>query len=111
MVFKGPSLGQLEYVVMLALTRLGGEAYGMEVRREIQEKTGREISIGAVYTTLDRLEGKGMLRSVIGQPIAERGGRARRTFQVSPQGAQALRETQAALDSLSDGLFPEGSGA
>jgi PadR family transcriptional regulator, regulatory protein PadR len=111
MIFKGAPLGQLEHVVMLALTRLGGTAYGMEVRREIREKTGREISIGAVYTTLDRLEGKGLLQSVIGQPVAERGGRARRTFHVTPKGARALRDTQAALDSLSHGLFPEGRGA
>lgn len=111
MVLKEAPLGQLEYVVMLALTRLGGEAYGMQVRREIREKTGREISIGAVYTTLDRLEEKGMLRSEIGRPTPERGGRARRTFQVLAKGFRALRKTQSTLSSLSEGLFPEGRGA
>jgi PadR family transcriptional regulator, regulatory protein PadR len=77
---RGDLLGSLECVVLLALVRLGPEAYGMTVRREIEKRTGRDISIGAVYATLERLETKGFVSSFTGEPTAERGGRAKRLF-------------------------------
>ena len=87
------NLGELEQILLLALLRLGGEAYGAALRAEILERTGRSITPGAIYPTLDRLEGRGLLRSRIGGATAERGGRARRYFKVTAAG---LREVKAA---------------
>ena len=87
---RGDFLGSLEQIVMLAVMRLGADAYGMTVRREIEARTGREISIGAVYATLERLEAKGYVSSFTGEPTAERGGRAKRHFEIEAAGHQAL---------------------
>jgi PadR family transcriptional regulator PadR len=97
-------LGSLEYIVLLALVRLGPEAYGMTVRREIEERTGRDISIGAVYATLERLEAKGYVSSFTGEPTAERGGRAKRLFQIEAAGQRALRASQEAIRKMTAGL-------
>ena len=91
-------------MVLLALLRLGNDAYGMEVRREIERRTGRDVSIGAVYTTLDRLERKGWAAHRMGEPTAERGGRAKKHYRVLSAGARVLRETRDALDVMWDGL-------
>lgn len=93
-------LGEFEQVVLLAVAHLGGEGYGMTVRREIERRTGREVSIGAVYATLDRLERKGFVRSREGDPTPERGGRARRHFALERAGAQALTRTQRMLEQM-----------
>jgi DNA-binding PadR family transcriptional regulator len=93
-------LGEFEQLVLWAVARLGEEGYGMTIRREIEERTGRSVSIGAVYTTLDRLERKGHVRSRVGEPTAERGGRARRHFELRESGARALREARAVLTSM-----------
>lgn len=87
-------MGEFELMVLLALLRLGNDAYGMEVRQEIQERTGREVSYGAVYTTLDRLERKGYVAHRVGERLPERGGRARRYFRVEPVGKSALRSSR-----------------
>jgi PadR family transcriptional regulator, regulatory protein PadR len=79
---RGELLGSLEHIILLALARLDGNAHGMIVRREIEERTGRNISIGAVYATLERLEAKGYVSSSTGDPTPERGGRAKRLFRV-----------------------------
>ena len=92
-------LGVLEEQVIVAVLRTGDEAYGMNVRREIERVTGRELAIGAVYATLDRLEAKGLLRST----RAMREG-ARRTFAVTAAGARALTETRAMRDALWQGV-------
>ena len=99
-------MGEFEQLVLLALLRLGNDAYGMEVRSEIEARTGRDISIGAVYTALDRLERKRFLRHRMGEPTAERGGRAKKHFTVLPAGAAALSATRSALDSMWEGLAP-----
>ena len=101
---RGEFLGSLEQIVMLAAMRLGSDAYGMTVRREIETRTGREISIGAVYATLERLEAKGYVRSFTGEPTAERGGRAKRHFEITAAGERTLRASQDALSSMSAGL-------
>ena len=101
---RGEFLGSLEHIVLLALVRLGSNAYGMTVRREIEERTGRNISIGAVYTTLERLEAKGYVRSAVGEPTAERGGRAKRLFQIEADGQSALRTSQDAIRKMTRGL-------
>src|SRR5690349_19420762 len=97
-------LGSLEHVVLLAVMRLGSDAYGMTVRREIESTTGRDISIGAVYATLVRLESKGLVKSHIGEPTAERGGRAKRHVSLTAAGKRALRTTHDVLRKMSDGL-------
>jgi DNA-binding PadR family transcriptional regulator len=97
-------LGSLEHIVLLAVMRLGEEAYGITVRKEIESATGRELSIGAVYATLVRLEAKGFVRSYAGEPTAERGGRAKRYFRVTADGKGVLRNTHAIIQKLSAGL-------
>lgn len=99
------ALGEFEHVVLLAVLRLGEDAYGMEVRREIEERTGRDVSTGAVYATLDRLEEKGLVASGLSDPTPERGGRARRIFRVTAAGSRALREARRILARMSYGLF------
>jgi DNA-binding PadR family transcriptional regulator len=79
-------LGEFEQIVLLAVARLDGEAYGMRIRQEIEERSGRAVSIGAVYATLDRLEDKGYVRT----SDDASGGRARRFFTVPPAGIEAL---------------------
>jgi PadR family transcriptional regulator, regulatory protein PadR len=101
---KGDSLGEFEQLVMLAVLRLREEAYGMTVRREIEERTGRECTIGAVYATLDRLEQKGLVRSRETAATLDRGGRPRRTYQVTAAGEKSLQETRKALASMMEGL-------
>jgi PadR family transcriptional regulator PadR len=101
---RGDLLGSLEYIVLLALVRLGPEAYGMTVRREIEKRVGRNLSIGAVYATLDRLEAKGFVSSTIGQPTAARGGRAKRHFRIEADGERALKASEDAIRRMSAGL-------
>lgn len=103
-------LGGFEHVVLLGLLRLREEnAYGVTVRQEIEARTGREVSIGAVYATLDRLEAKGYVKSRLGDPTPERGGRSKRFFRVTPQGLSVVNRTHRALQSLADGLEIIGS--
>ena len=97
-------LGEFEQMVLLALVRLGPEAYGATVRREIELRARREVSISAVYTTLERLEQKGLVRSRIGEPTRERGGRRRRHFELLPLGARSLREAYDALAGMTAGI-------
>ncbi len=84
--------------------RLGEDAYGMKVRREIADRTGRDVAIGAVYATLDRLAAKGLVKSSLGEPTAERGGRAKRTFLITPAGLRAVEQTQENLREMVEGL-------
>jgi PadR family transcriptional regulator PadR len=101
---RGDLLGSLEYIVLLALVQLGPAAYGMSVRREIERRTGRNLSIGAVYATLDHLEAKGLVGSIIGEPTAARGGRAKRHFRIEGAGERALRASEDAIRKMSAGL-------
>jgi PadR family transcriptional regulator, regulatory protein PadR len=101
---RGELLGSLEHIVLLALVRLKSNAYGMTVRREIEERTGRNISIGAVYTTLERLEAKGYVSSSLGEPTAERGGRAKRLFQIESEGEEVLQASQEVIRKMTLGL-------
>lgn len=97
-------MGEFEQLVLLALLRLDNDAYGMEVLEEIQLRTGRDVSYGAVYTTLDRLEQKGYVTHRMGEATPERGGRARKYFRVQPEGRAALRATQEALQVMWEGV-------
>ena len=97
-------LGEFEHVILLALLRLEDRAYGVAVRQEIERRTDREVSIGAVYATLDRLERKGYVTSHRGDPTPERGGRSKRFFRVTAQGVEAVNRTIRALQSMTEGL-------
>src|SRR6202050_2277797 len=97
-------LGEFEHIVVLALLRLQDKAYGVTVRQEIELRTRREVSIGAVYATLDRLETKGYIKSYHGDPSPERGGRSKRLFQVTEKGGTAVNRTHRALRSMTEGL-------
>jgi len=97
-------MGEFEQLVLLAILRVDNDAYGMEVRTEIEKRTGREVSYGAVYTALDRLESKGYVAHRLGEPTAERGGRARKYFRVLPAGLEALRNTRRALAVMWEGV-------
>ena len=97
-------LGEFEHIVLLALLRLQDGAYGVTVRQEIQTRTNREVSIGAVYATLDRLQAKGYAKSFRGEPTPERGGRSKRFFCVTALGVRAVNHTQLALARMTEGL-------
>lgn len=101
-----PKLGEFEQVVLLAVMRLGPDSYGVAIRKEIEARTGRDVSLGAIYPTLDRLEAKGFVSSRRGPPTAERGGRAKRHFRLEPSGAEALRRSWEEFTSLWKGFEP-----
>jgi PadR family transcriptional regulator, regulatory protein PadR len=107
---KRSNLGDFELMVMLALMRLGDAAYGVPISREIELQSGREVALGSVYATLERLEGRGLVSSYLGKPTAERGGKAKRYFRVTSNGLRKVRETRQALIKLWHGL-PELEGA
>jgi PadR family transcriptional regulator PadR len=99
-------LGEFEQLVLLAVLRLDGDAYGMTIRQTLQTIANRPSSLGSVYTTLDRLEDKGLLTSLVGKPLAERGGRARKFFKITGAGAQALKFALKSAESMKAGLEP-----
>jgi len=101
---RGVQLGDFEQLVLLGVLRLGEEAYGAAIRQEIHARSGRDVSINAVYTTLDRLEAKGLLRSSIGEPTPQRGGRRRKFYEVRPAGMAAARHAYQSLRAMADGL-------
>src|ERR1700756_5702283 len=104
------ALGEFEQAVMLAIHRLGPDAYGVPIRRDLSERLGRAVSVGAVYTALERLEGKGFVSSWTGGATAERGGRAKRFYRIEAPGHRALDAARVVTRSLWAGL-PEGAPA
>jgi DNA-binding PadR family transcriptional regulator len=98
------NLGEFEQLTLLAILRLGDQAYGVTIRAELAERTGRTIAPGALYTTLERLEAKGIITSRMGDPTPQRGGRAKRYVTVTAAGVQALRRAVKAYERLLDGL-------
>jgi DNA-binding PadR family transcriptional regulator len=93
-------LGAFDLMILLALMRLGDEAYGVAIARSIEEATGRPIALATLYVILGRLERKGLVSSQLGEPTAERGGRAKRYFRVSAKGVREVRSAQHVLVSL-----------
>ncbi len=87
-------LGSLELAALLAVARLGDDAYGLAIRRDLEDRLGRAYSVGAVYTTLQRLEDKGLLRSASTAPLPVRGGRSRRRFALTGAGTRAMRNAE-----------------
>src|SRR5215510_7556722 len=100
------SLGEFEQSVLLAIAHLRRSAYGVTVRREIEARTGREISVGALYTAFDRLERKGYIRSTASDPTPDRGGRSKRHVSLTPAGIGALKRSRLMLDRMWAGLDP-----
>jgi PadR family transcriptional regulator, regulatory protein PadR len=100
----GPFLAEFELYVMLAIARLGDEAYGARVRQEIERRTGRPVSIGALYSTLARLDAKGLLRLRTEKPAPGQRGRTRRYCDLTTEGTHALRHSATMLSRMMDGL-------
>jgi PadR family transcriptional regulator PadR len=101
---KRTHLGDVELMVLLAVVRLGDDAYGVPISKELLNLAGREVALGSIYAALDRIEQKGFVTSSIGDPTPERGGRAKRYFRVTPAGIRALRITRTALTKLWSGV-------
>jgi PadR family transcriptional regulator PadR len=98
------TLGDFEQLVLLGVLRLADESYGAAIREEIHQRSGRDVSINAVYTTLDRLETKGLLRSAIGDPTPQRGGRRRKFYHLTPAGSAAMKHAYRAFTAMAHGL-------
>jgi len=98
------TLGEFEFLVLLAVLRLGDDAYAVPIVEEIEARTGRSASRSSVYLTLRRLEEGGLVTSEMGDPLPERGGKARRYVRLLPEGRRLVRETQAGLQAMWDGL-------
>ena len=101
------SIGEFEQLVLLSLFRVGKDAYAVPVCREIVDRTGRSVSLGAVYKTLERLEDKGLVGSREGAPTPERGGRRKKHYRLLAAGHRALTQSLGALRSMTDGLESE----
>ena len=97
-------LGEMELMVLLAVVRLGDDAYGVPISKELRTLAGREVALGSIYAALDRLARKGFVASSLGDPTPERGGRAKRFFRATPTGVRALRTTRNALMNLWSGI-------
>jgi PadR family transcriptional regulator len=97
-------LGEFEYLLITTAARLGNEAYGAVIREELGTITGRTCSIGALYTTIDRLETKGLLKTRMGEATPQRGGRAKRMVRVTPKGVQAAKDFYDAITRVSQGV-------
>src|SRR5215471_7204502 len=93
-------LGGFEVLVLLALIRLGDDAYGVPISEAIEESSGREVSLGSVYITLERLQDKGLVSCELGEPTAVRGGRAKTYFRITAKGLRAVRHAQRTLITL-----------
>ena len=101
------SLGEFEHLILLAAYRLGPDAYGVPIIREVEDRTGRTVTQAAAYLTLRRLEDKGFIKSKLGKPTSERGGRAKRYFEITRAGATQLRDSRAVLAKMWEGVSPE----
>lgn len=97
-------LGEFEQAVLFTLVRLGADAYGATIRRDIEQRMRRELSISATYVTLERLEAKGFVRSKVGEPTAERGGRRRKHFFLTPVGRRELKHAYRSFTAMVEGL-------
>ena len=101
------TLGEFELLLLLAIVRLADEAYGVNIRRDIQDQTGRNVSAGAMYTTLGRLEARGLVASREGESTPERTGMRRRYYQVQPEGARQVQQSMRHVEAMARGLGPQ----
>jgi PadR family transcriptional regulator, regulatory protein PadR len=93
-------LGELELMILLAVIHLGDEAYGVPISRELERQRGREVALGSVYASLERLETKGLVSSSLGEPTPERGGKARRYFRITDEGLRQVAATRRVLEKM-----------
>ena len=93
-------LGEFELMILLAVIHLGEQAYGVPISRELEVHRGRDVSVGSVYAALERLEGKGLVSSILGDPTPERGGKAKRFFRITKEGLRQVHETRRVLTGL-----------
>jgi PadR family transcriptional regulator PadR len=100
----GDSVGDFEQLILFALVRLGADAYGVTIRLDIEARTGRTISAGALYTALDRLERRGFVASRLGEPTAERGGKRKRLYTLQPAGGRVVARVHDSLQQMTTGL-------
>jgi len=100
-------LGEFEQLILFSVLQLGGDAYGVTIRETIEKRTGRVVSAGAIYTTLGRLEGRGLVSSHTEAPQAGRTGRPRKYYALRREGARALKESYATIQSMAGGLIPQ----
>jgi DNA-binding PadR family transcriptional regulator len=100
------ALGEFEQLILLAVVRLADNAYGVRIRQEIETRTGRAVSPGAIYTALDRLETRSLVRSRMGTATPERGGRRKKYYTVEPKGAAALQRAMRAMAQMAEGVEP-----
>jgi len=98
------NIGNFEFMILLALIRLGDNAYGVPITKEVEERSGREVSVASVYAALDRLSAKGLVISELGDPTPERGGRAKRFFRITAKGNREVRDTRRVLMNFWEGL-------
>ncbi len=105
--YSAPVIGEFEMMVLMSLLRLGNGAYGASIRRDIEERTIREVSVGTLYMTLARLEEKRMICSYVGNPTKQRGGRRRRHYLMDTGGQRALGRAYRTLNAMAEGLQPE----
>ncbi len=105
------NLGDLEQLVLLALVRLGDDAYGVSVHEAIRSRTARDVAFATIYTTLVRLEDKGLVSSRVGEPTPERGGRAKKHFALTAAGRAALKRSLGDLRAMTQGLGASLGGA
>ncbi len=100
-------IGEFEQLLLFALVRLGDNAYGVTIRREIESRTGRSVSSGAIYTAMERLEARGYVSSTIGDPTPRRGGKRKKYYSIERAGADALSRSYEALHKMAKGLRPK----
>jgi PadR family transcriptional regulator, regulatory protein PadR len=100
-------LGAFEHLLLLALVRLGDGTYGVPIRDELEARTGRLVSPGAIYTALDRLEQRGLVRSQLGEPTPARGGKRKRCYRLTAKGSVALRDAHGAIAHMTQGIKPK----
>src|SRR5580704_11068792 len=103
------NLGEFEQIVLLAVLRLGEDAYGVPIRAEIEKRAGRHVTVGALYATLDRLEAKGLIHSWFADPTPQRGGRSKRYFKLLPKGVAALSESRNMFNRMWQGVRLKGA--
>jgi PadR family transcriptional regulator, regulatory protein PadR len=100
-------LGEFEQLLLFALVELQDDAYGGRIRQAIEDRTGRNVSPGAIYTALDRLETRKLVSSTLGDPTAQRGGKRKRYYRIEPDGLELLRRSHDALTRMAHGLAPK----
>lgn len=101
---RSDALGEFEHLVLLAILQLGPGTYGVPIRDEIEARAGRDVTLGAVYSTLRRLEGKGWIESWMSEPEPVPGGRSKKKVRLTPEGARTVRAAHARIERMAEGL-------